>query len=297
MSLGLDHSQLAPLLGRLSPYLLRQLTRAGESALELHADEVGLEHYFWMLTRDDDSALFAAIDQAFADTDTVIADVLSLCSGILVTTQGGALPISTGGVRAATAAGEMAREMALEKTSCACLLLAAHDELAPDLQRDLAAAGLDLSAVRAALVPGSAAHERGGHLFKHFSIDARQAVVLAAQAATLSGEKSVGPARLLAAALAADGDLAGRAGLSAKGARNTIGDRAHDPSPPPPRVLGPDQGLLAFLGSLEPGATSLDLAHQLLCTPETELAQVFVRQKITPALLMRARVAYDDPSE
>ena len=47
--------------------------------------------------------------------------------------------------------------------------------------------------------------------------------------------------------------------------------------------------------ALPEGAGSLDVAARVLEQPESELAQVFGRQKVTAHLLERARDAYDDP--
>ena len=297
MSLQSDHPLLAPVLPRLTPYLRRQLELAGEGALRLHAEEVALEHLVWTLTLDEDSALFVTVDQAFADTDTVAGDVLALCSGILVSTKAGALPISTRGVRAASTARELARERGLAEVDPACLVLACYDELEEGVQRDLAAAGFDASGLREGLASGTTPLSTEGHLFKHFSTAARQLVVVGARQASAAGEDSVGPGRLIPAALASDTTLADRCGLSASRARISLEGRAYDPTPPPARRLAPEEELVAFLAALPEAASSLTLLDRVLDAPESELAQVFARQKITQDLLSRAAQAYGDPLE
>jgi hypothetical protein len=297
MSLQTDHPLLAPVLPRLTPYLRRQLELAGEGALRLHAEEVTLEHLVWTLALDEDSALFVTVDQAFADTDTVAADVLSLCSGILVSTRAGALPISTRGVRAASAARELARERGLAEVDPACLLLACHGELEAEVQSDLVAAGFDEARLREGLASGSTPLVAEGHLFKNFSTAARQLVVVGARQASAAGEDSVGPARLIPAALASDTTLADRCGLTASRARISLEGRSHDATPPPPRQLAPEEELVEFLSALPEAASSLALLDRILEEPETELAQVFARQKISQDLLSKAAEAYGDPLE
>lgn len=296
MSLSGDHPGLADALARLSPYLCARVEDAGERALTLHAEEVGLEHLIWSLMLDEDSALFVTVDQAFADTDTVAADALSLCSGILVSTRAGALPFSTRGVEASRGARALARERGLSEVGPACLALGAAAELEDELARDLAEAGLDLERVRGQLAQGEAPLELEGHLFRAFANATRQALVVAARAAAAATEPSIGPARLLVAALEADAALAEVAGLPARRARVAIEGRAVDLSPPPARLLPPDSCLLDFLARLPEGAGSLDVAEAVLEDPGSELAQVFGRQKVTPHLLERARAAYDDPA-
>ncbi len=297
MSLNLEHRGLSSLLPQLSPYLRRQLGSAGDHALALHADEVTLEHLIWVLMGDDESAIYATVDQAFADPETIAADLLSLCSGILVSTKSGALAFSTRGVRAARAARDLASERGLAEVDVACLVIGALEQLETELAVALNDAGLNPGALRDELASGRQGLSTEGHLFKHYSTAARQTIIGAAKQAKQAGEDSISPARILAAALAGDAALAELSGLTAHRVKACIQGRAEDRTPPPERSLDPDPALIGLLERLPAASSSLQLVGLVLESPESELSQTFARQKITPDLLIRARSAYDDPAK
>ena len=66
-------------------------------------------------------------------------------------------------------------------------------------------------------------------------------------------------------------------------------------TPPEERDLRDDEELAQLWSSLSEEANSLEVLGAILREPDEELAQVFLRQKVTAALLERSRATFVDP--
>ena len=293
-TLSLADPAVASLVGALAPYARFTLERAARTAHRLHAEEVAPEHLLQALLEDETAAATRVVLHAFADPQTIAAEVLALCPGILVVASGRSLPFSVRGVRAleaarATAAAEGAAEVTAEH-----VLRAAAQELEPELARALAAAGYRT----AAALPGAAAGDAvpdHGPLFRHFADVTRRALGAACRAAARLERDAIGPAHLVLGALEADPELGGRVGLGAVRARMVLLHRDDDPTPLPARRLAPDPALVALLRGVGAGADTAALLERLLSHGAEELRLLLTQQKVTGALLERARGAFQDP--
>lgn len=280
---------------RLSPYLQRALAAAHARALEIHSDELAREHLVERLFADDDSALHAAVLDAFADPEGMAVESLALSPGILVVGAGEATPFSTLAIEAVIGARRLAVRRGADEITPREVLFGSAAELPDDLRERLVEAGL-----RIELAPGeptgrTSTIREAGHLFAAFSSDARKLLVAAARDAPRAEEPSISPARLVLAALQADRDLGAACGLTAHRARLLLDGRTVDATPAPARELPFDPALEAFLGELPAGAGSIDVALQLLREPRHELAQILLRQKVGEERLRAARGAFADP--
>lgn len=296
-----DSPGLATLRARLGPYLDGALERAADQARRLHAGALALEHLLLALLEDQDSALNRLVEHAFADSETLLADVLAIAPGILVVGSGATLPFSPKGVAAVREARARAARRGAGQVTPADVLLTAATLLEPGAGMALGSqdpsAGAWEGALSQADPAGPAADpvREEGHLFHHFSPDARRALSGAGRVARRAGAPAIAPAHLLVATLEVDGTLAQRLGLTAGRAAQVLRPYASDPSRPASDPIPPEPGMLAFLAALPPGAGSLDVLGRLLADPSSEQAQVFARQKVTSALLARARGAIADP--
>ena len=70
---------------------------------------------------------------------------------------------------------------------------------------------------------------------------------------------------------------------------------SEDKTPPPARSVPEDETLAEVYSALPEESGSLELLQLILRDPEAELAQVFLRQKVTSALLERSLTAFVDP--
>ena len=75
-----------------------------------------------------------------------------------------------------------------------------------------------------------------------------------------------------------------------------LAGRDGDDTPLEERHLAADAGLLAFLSRLPEGADTLALLAGTLDHGSTELRQLLVRQRITPAVVERSREVFRDPA-
>lgn len=297
MTLGPD-PDLQAARAALHPYLDRSLERAGSEALRLGADQVSLEHLLRVLLEDQDSALHRLVEHAFADAATLSADVLAIAPGLLVVGSDATLPFSPRSVLAMRRARGHAAGRGAPEVTVSDVLREAVGALDPALRAELEGAGLAPLAPGGADEPQPAAAgvvREEGHLFHHFSQGARRALALAGRVARRAGDGAVAPAHLVVAALEEDGDLARASGLGHRRAALLLRGRGADPDPPAPRALAPDPELVDFLARLPRGADSLEVLRRLLVEGAEERALIFTRQKVTLALLERARAALRDP--
>lgn len=283
-------------LPELDLYLRAALDAAAEEALRLHADGVGLEHLVHALVTDEDSAAHRAVVHAFADPGTIAFDVRAISPGILVVASDAVLPFSPRALDAARAARREACERGLERVGPPELARAAAAALPDEARARLEEAGWSgPPAAEGSGGPALAVPEHE-HLFHRFGESARRALSAANRAASRADEPSIGPARLLVAALAADDALAHAGGLSARRAEGLLAGHTLDASAPARRELERDEELLAFLARLPAGAGSIDVLLELHAEPESELCSVFTRQKVHAELLKRAADAFEDPA-
>ncbi len=287
MSLDLEHPQLARDLTRAHPYLTTLCTAAGQRALEVHADEVTLEHLLDACMRDEDCAASELVVHAFADPETVAFELAALSPGIMVVGSMAALPFSTLAVEALSAARAAALEVGGDEVECSLVLREAHARLPEPLE-------LDTSKLVAE--PGSGSLSSQGSLFRGFSMDAKRALSEANKASHEKGEETISPAQLVIACLKAAPDLAERTGLSTTAARSRLLGKTLDSTPPPPRTLPPAPEMLELLAGLPDGAGSLELWAAVRSGESDELRTLLDRHKITDNLLARAAGAFVDPN-
>jgi hypothetical protein len=100
---------------------------------------------------------------------------------------------------------------------------------------------------------------------------------------------------MLIGALEVDPALHGPAGLSPARIRARLAGADEDPTPPAPRAIPPAGALREFLAAAEPGADSLALLALLFDRGAAEVVELFVRQKVTPEVVARARAGFADP--
>ena len=276
-----------------SPYLEGARESALKLALTLHADAVSPEHLVCVLLGDEFSALYELVEHAFADPETLYQDALALAPGILVVGSGATSPFSVRAVRAAKGAIQLAESAGLEKVTPACVLKAACDELNTEALDALKEAGCDPAAV--ALEGSQGVLQASSHLFQPFNDEARRALTSASRMAARSKRSALTPADLVTGALSEDAGLPRSFGADASSAAALMRPHADDTTPPEERALLDDGDLQKLCSDLPEGAGSLDVLGHILSAPEEELAQVFLRQKVTAALLERSRETFVDP--
>jgi hypothetical protein len=215
----------------------------------------------------------------------------------MVVGSGSTLPFSTRGLAALVSARARAAREHRSEVSEPLLFAEALAELAPRLVQSLVAAGLSMSGLDvppgAADGPGIAAQ---GALFKHFSMGAKKCLSAANHIAAGFSLTAISPAHLALACLQVDERLAARVNLRFPRARLVLAAQTADDTPPPPRTLAPDAGMIAYLDSLPDGADSLALLEHCLTSASPELAQILTRHKVRPELLVRSRGAFRDPA-
>ncbi len=297
MSLDVADPRVAATLRRIDPYARSLLERAGQHALRLHADVVSPDHLLSTLMDDPRCAACAAVLHAFADPATIASEALAISPGVMVVGSASTLPFSTLGLAALVrarerAAGERAAEI-VERHVLAEAIAALPERLV----KSLSAAGLSMSALE-----GESAAELGppiakeGPLFRHFSAGAKRCLSSANHVAASFSLSAISPAHLALACLQVDETLAARVGMRFPRARLVLAAHTADETPPSPRVLGPDAGLVAYMSSLPDGADSLALLERCLTHASPELAQILTRHKVRPELLVRARGVFRDPA-
>lgn len=277
-------------LDSLHPHLAVLCDRAGERALEVHADEVAVEHLLDVCMEDEDCAAYEAASHAFADPETVSFELRALSPGVMVVGSEAALPFSTRAVEALESARERAIAAKADQVESSVVLRAACEALG-----DEASEALNLSPTFEPTA-GADGLDPNASLFRGFSEGAKRALSKANKLAAGKKERSISPAQLIVALVAGEPQLAEDLGVSATAIRERLRSHTLDSTPPPPRTLPPSADLLSLLAELPRGADSLDLWRVALARGGDELRTLGDRHKITSALLERAREAFSDPA-
>lgn len=289
--------ELVPLIARLAPYAHDSFARAAGLAARLHADEITPEHWLAALLADEECAATRVVLHAFADPETIGAEVLALCPGIMVVGSDRTLPFSVLGVEVLRAARASAAARARTRVEPADLFQATVALLTPDLR------------ARLALLPGAVLAPEGqptaadegqglpatGPLFRHFSGSALRALGSGCRAAAALGRDAIGPAHLLLGALEVDAELRERSALTPVRARMACSGLDEDRTPLPERPLGGDERLRALLAEIPARAETLDVVGWMVARGSEELIALLRRQKVTSALFERCRGVYQDP--
>lgn len=297
MSLDVADARVAASLRRIKPYARELIERAGKHALRLHSDVVSPDHVLSTLMDDPECAACAAVLHTFADPATISGEALAISPGVMVVGSSSTLPFSTLGLAAIVRARERAvREHATE-VSEQHLFVEALAGLPPRLVQALVAAGLQATDLDAAgALAWSTPVTADGPLFKHYSAGAKRCLSAANHLAAGFSLSSISPAHLALASLQIHERLAARVGLRFPRARLVLAAHTADDTPPPPRILAPDAGLVAYLAALPEGADSLTLLEHCLTSASPELAQILTRHKVRPEVLIRARGVFHDPA-
>jgi ATP-dependent Clp protease ATP-binding subunit ClpA len=293
-----DDPRARDLLARLAPYARGLLDRCGAFALSLHADEVGPEHLLATLMDDEDCAAHRAALHAFADPATISEEARALAAGILISGSNASLPFSAFGVRALRRARADAAQRRSRAVEPAHVLLAAFEELEPDLREVLADSGWsreNLEALSTPAGPGAHAVLDEGALFRSFSESAKRLLSAAGKLARQGAHPSISPGHLLLASLSSDMLLERAAGLPPSRVRIALRGRLEDLSPVQGGPLALDDAAEALLARIPAAANSLTLLAGLHAGGTPELAQILHRHKLTPAFLERSAGAFLDP--
>ena len=277
----------------LSKYLQGAHDQAVELALSLHSEEVTLEHLVCALLSDEESAICELVEHAFADPETLYEDALALTPGILIVGSGATRPFSVRAVEASRRAVELAKTEGLASVSPACLLRAACEELTPEALKALKEAGCDGGS--ADLSGEAGALPEAKHLFHPFGDAARRALTNASRQVPKNSRRGISPVDLIVGALSEDPELARAFGTSSSAASALLRPFSEDKTPHPARDIHNDEALGKILAALSMESGSLDLLQLVLKDSEAELAQVFLRQKVTSALLERSLTTFVDP--
>ena len=283
-------------IASLGPYARFSLERAARYALRLHAEEVTREHLLASLLEDESCAATLVVLHAFADPATIGIEILALSPGIMVVGSKRCLPFSVLGVRVLLSARARAAEHADTSVTPDHLFATALAELPEELLPALRSAGFEAEGFELPELD-----ERGepvpadGPLLKRFSNEARRALAAACRAAGELGREEISPAHVVLGCLVVDDELCARTGLTAVRARLALAGRDLDTTPTPDRALAPDQGLLELVAALPSGAGTADILARLVTHGSAEVRALLERQQITPALVERARGAFEDP--
>jgi ATP-dependent Clp protease ATP-binding subunit ClpA len=276
----------------LGAYARASLERAEGLARRLHAAELSPEHWLVTLLGDESCAATRTVLHAFADPETLAAEVMALCEGIMVVGSGRTLPFS---VRAVEALG-LARSAALARgttavvptdtltAALACLTVEARSRLEPLLAPSVAQAART-----------EAALPREGAFFRSFGAEALRALAASARLAGQLGRTAIGPAHLLLGVLEASPAAREACGLTLGRARLALTGLDEDPTPLPERRAPPSAALRTLLEALPEAAQTSDVLAWLLAYGSPELTALLRRQKVTVALAERCRNVFRDP--
>ncbi len=156
MAIAFDRPGIEALRARLGGHARRVLDRCGDLALQIHADEAGPEHLLVTLMEDEDAAAHRAAVHAFADPATIADEARALASGILISGSTASLPFSPLGVRALRSARALAARRRDGAVGLPHVLIAAFEELEPDLRSLFEDSGWSRAGVEGLLGPGGA---------------------------------------------------------------------------------------------------------------------------------------------
>jgi len=275
----------------LGPRSRETVAAAIDLAQRLHAEEVTIEHLVVAMMRDESLGATRLVLSAFADPETIAAETLALCPGILVVGSGRTLPFSVLGVRAIEAARRTAHERGAATVGTGDVFTGAVDLLPPGVAPRLEAAGL-----RRLARPREGASDPvpdSGPLFQRFSSEARRGLGGACRLAGSLGAPAISPNHLLVAALEADPTLARATELSASRARALLAD-APDETPVPRRPLPPGPGLRRLMEEVPPGAETGRLLENIVAGGGEEIRLLLAQQRIGPELLRHALARHPD---
>ena len=292
-------------LGRLDPYVESTFARATSLALRFHADELTVEHLFATILEDEDCAATRLIVHAFADPESILAEVVALCPGTMMVGSERSLPFSVLGAQVLDAARSDAAERRHANVTVAHLFAAAIRVLDRDIQAALNDAGFEGSSIDAGDEGGADGIEwpdvvadsvpADGPLLKHFTSDARRALSTGARTAQSLQRDAISPAHVVIGCLEQDVELARQTGLRVSLVRQAIAGRDDDKTPVPERPLPPSDELVELVGSLPDGAGTLAILAALVRAGSEELRLLLGRQRVTAKLLERAGDAFRDP--
>ena len=296
MSTTNDHPAFADLAARHAPYAAHLLGAAAEHARRIHAEEVTPEHLLYTLMTDEDCAAHRAVLGAFADPETIAGEVLALSPGILVVGSGRSVPFSVRGARTLERARDQAVERRADAVEPADLFAAGIAELEESARSRLDELGLALPL--ATCEPAGSAGEPvrpDGPLLGSFSAASMRVCGFASRIAVQLQRESITPAHVVFAALEADETLQEVTGLSSMGIRTALAGQDEDPTATPPRSMGPDADLRAFLGGFADGADSLAWLGGFLERGSAELRHLLAQQRISLETVARAQGVVRDP--
>jgi hypothetical protein len=281
---------------KLAPYARQLLARCADAALQMHADEVGAEHLLAAMMDEPDCAAHQLVVYAFADPETIADEARALASGISISGSAKPMRFSAHAVLALRGARSDALRRGDGAVEIAHVVAAAYRELEPDLRETFADAGFEPSGLERLLVPGAGTSiSERGHLFHHFSDDAKRLLSSAAKLARSSGSPSISAAHLFQCGLQYEARIERAAGMPASRARIALRGRSDDLTRVPGGPLAHDDALAALLSAVEGRADTLALLARMHSERTPELAAVLQRHKVTRALIERSRSAFSDP--
>lgn len=276
-----------------APYVAAILDDAAGRAVRLHARAVSTEHFLLAMLADEDCGAHRLILHAFADPETLYAQVLALSPGILVVGSSRSLPFSPHGVQALYSAKATAEARGSAQVELGDLVSAAFSALGADAQARATEAGGTLEEFPT--VPAAAFDDDPSSPFAAFDDASKRALGRAAKVATELRRASVAPAHLLLAALEADSELGERIGLPRARARMVLAGTDDEDPPPAERSLAPDPGLRALLERLPAGAGTALALSTIVEAGTSELQLLLSQQRITLGLVGATGALFDDP--
>ena len=295
MSTPADHPALADLASRHAPYAAHLLGVAADHARRIHAEEVSPEHLLYALMTDESSAAHRAVLGAFADPETIAAEVLALSPGILVVGSGRSVPFSERGARTLARARERAVSRRAAAVEPADLFTAGFGELEDAARARLEAVAPTEHEPPAPDPPVADPVRADGPLLGSFSEASMRVCGFASRIAVQLERAAISPAHVVFAALEADDALQAATGLTPVGVRAALVGHDDDPTPPPSRAMAPDANLRSFLEGSDDGADSLAWLGGFLERGSAELRHLLAQQRISLETVARARGAVRDP--
>lgn len=293
----LSDPRIAAALAGCDPYLTVAMGRAARLARRLHAHEVAPEHALCALLDDEDCAAHRALVNAFADPETISAEVMALAPGILVVGSGRSLPFSVRGARALEGARKRAADRRAVEVAPSDLLLAAVDCAQEELQRALAEGGWSRAGLEA-LDPGAEVGDPvglDGSPIHAFSERTKRACAVACRIAIQHQRSRIGPVHLAYALLELEPELQEASGLNLLRTRSALRGRDDDDTPLPDRALAAEDELAALVDGLEGGADTLDLLVAFQRSGPSGVRLLLEQQRLTAEGLYAARRALRDP--
>ncbi len=283
-----------PSLERLDPYVAACWARAERFALRLHADHLGVPHLFAALLEDEDCAATQVIVHAFADPETILAEVVAQCPGIMVVGSKRSRPFSVRGVAVLDEARRMAVARRHANVEIQHLFASAMEQIDDAIAGTLRDNGYEPSGL---VWPDEADDPvpADGPVLARFSKAARRALSAAARTAQSYGRDAISPIHIVIGTLDDGSAIGGDVGLRASLVRQAASGRDGDDTPLPNRGLAPSEELVELVGALPDGAGTTAILLHLIRAGSDELRLLLDRQRVTESLLERAGTAFRDP--